>query len=345
MTRSAFEWMTTLQVYRAVSVWRSLGELALTLFAFVGAWAAIAISVKMGMIPLAALLLLPAAGLLVRIFIIQHDCGHGSFFRRKRTNDWVGRVLSVLTLIPYDYWRRSHATHHASSGNLAKRGIGDVKTLTVAEYDARDGIGRLLYRLYRHPLVLFGLAPAYLVLLKYRIPTDCLESAPGWLSTMGTNLAIVAVFCAIAWIVGPLTVISVHLPIVLTTAAIGVWLFFIQHQFDETHWSEQDDWNVHEAALHGSSHYALPGVLRWFTGNIGIHHVHHLSARIPFYRLPDVLRDFPELTEVGRVTLLQSLRLAPLALWDETEQRLVSFRQARRARRRVDRLVPAEAVL
>lgn len=330
---TAFEWTNLLQTYRKVSVARSVCELLVTLIPFVAAWALMAVAVKVQMFWLMALLLMPTAGLMVRLFVIQHDCGHGSFFRWKKTNDWMGRLLALLTMIPYDYWKRNHASHHATSGNLARRGIGDIETLTVAEYAKLTAAGRLRYRFYRHPAVLFGLGPAYLILLKYRLPTESLASVRAWSSTMGTNLAILAAVGIVVWMVGPLSFVLVHLPVVLIAATIGVWLFYVQHQFDETHWATPDDWSVHEAALHGSSYYALPMILRWFTGNVGIHHVHHLSARIPHYRLPEVLRDFPELAAVGRVTLGESLRFARLALWDETRRCLVSFRDARREQR------------
>ncbi len=225
------------------------------------------------------LVAIPAAGFLVRLFMIQHDCGHGSFFRKRLTNDWTGRVISVLTLTPYDYWRRTHAVHHASSGNLDRRGIGDINTLTVAEYLARPRWRRIAYRLYRHPLVMFGLGPAYLFLVQHRFPAgEALKSWRSWLSPMATNAAIALIAVAVIWLVGVGPFLQVHIPIMLLAASIGVWLFYIQHQFEETFWSKATSWTVHEAALYGSSHYDLPSVLRWFTANIGVHHVHHLCS-------------------------------------------------------------------
>ena len=186
--------------------------------------------------------------------------------------------------------------HHATSGNLDRRGIGDIDTLTVREYLARSRWGRLRYRLYRHPLVMFGIGPAYLFLLQHRLPVGLMRGGwRPWLSTMATNLAIAAIVAALIWLVGVRPFLLVHLPIMLLAASIGVWLFYVQHQFEDTVWADGQDWNMHEAALHGSSHYDLPAVLRWFTANIGMHHVHHLCSRIPFYRLPHVLRDHPEL--------------------------------------------------
>ena len=272
----------------------------------------------------------PTAGFLLRLFMIQHDCGHGAFFSRRRTNDWVGRVIGVFTLTPYDYWRRTHAIHHTTSGNLDPRGIGDVDTLTVGEYRARSRWDRLKYRLYRHPLVMFGIGPAYLFFLQHRLPVGLMSDGwQPWLSAMATNAAIGLIVGALIWFIGAMALVVVYLPALLLAASMGVWLFYVQHQFGEMTWSEGESWSLHEAALHGSSHYDLPMVLRWLTANIGIHHVHHLCSRIPYYRLPQVLRDHPELGAIGRLTLRESLWCVRLALWDEKQNRLVSFRDAR----------------
>jgi omega-6 fatty acid desaturase (delta-12 desaturase) len=234
----------------------------------------------------------------------------------------------VLTFTPYDHWRRSHAVHHASSGNLDQRGIGDITTLTVAEYLGRPRWRRLAYRLYRHPVVLFGIGPAYLFLVQHRFPAhDAIKAWRSWLSPMATNAAIALVAVAVMWLVGIQAFMLVQLPIILLAASMGVWLFYVQHQFEDTLWADGKSWTVHEAALHGSSHYDLPVVMRWFTANIGVHHVHHLCSRIPFYRLPRVLSDHPQLKELGRVTLLESVASVRLALWDETRRRMISFRQ------------------
>src|SRR6266705_4862966 len=242
----------------------------------------------------------------------------------------VGRVIGVLTLTPYDFWRRKHAIHHSTSGNLDRRGIGDVDTLTVREYLSRSGWGRMRYRIYRHPLVMFGFGPAYLFIVEHRIPIGLMRNGwMPWLSTMGTNVAIVALVATIVWFVGIGAFLLVHIPIMLLAASVGVWLFYVQHQFENTVWAHDRAWNLQEVALHGSSHYALPSLLRWFTANIGIHHIHHLCSRIPYYRLPLVLRDYPDLDGIGRLTLVQSLRCVRLALWDEGQKRLVSFREMR----------------
>ena len=316
--------------YRQPNPSRALFELAVTLVPLVGLWVLMWLSLDVGYW-LTLLLAVPAAGLVVRLFMIQHDCGHGSFFPDKRVNDWVGRALSILTLAPYDFWRRSHAIHHATSGNLDRRGVGDIDTLTVAEYRARSWWGRLRYRLYRHPLVLFGLGPTYYFLLQSRLPVGFMRKngwAP-WISTMATNLGIAAASALVIWAVGLKLFLLIQLPVWIVASAMGVWLFYVQHQFDSTFWAKTHGWDIREAALLGSSHYDLPPVLRWFTANIGVHHVHHLSSRIPYYRLGDVLRDFPELRSVSRMTLRQSLKTVPLALWDENSQRLVTFSSAR----------------
>lgn len=320
--------MRTFASYRDPKTWRSILELVVTSVPFLLLWILMWAALDAGYW-FALLLAVPAAGFLVRLFIIQHDCGHSAFFRRRTTNDWVGRIISVLTLTPYDCWRRSHALHHANSGNLDRRGIGDILTLTVAEFRARSPLGRISYRLYRHPMVMLGLGPAYLFLFRHRLPIGMMRGDWRlWLSVMATNLAIAILIAAVVWWVGAGLFLLIHLPITLLAASIGVWLFYVQHQFEHTSWERDGDWSFHEAALHGSSHYDLPTVLRWFTANIGVHHVHHLSSRIPYYRLSEVLADNPDLRNVGRITLLQSLKMVKLVLWDEEEQRLVSFREA-----------------
>jgi acyl-lipid omega-6 desaturase (Delta-12 desaturase) len=267
-------WAQTLARYREPNHVRSIVEIAITAAPLAALWVLAWTALHFGYWWLSLLLAIPAAGFLVRLFMIQHDCGHGSFFSHRMANDWVGRVIGVLTLTPYDFWRQTHAIHHATSGHLERRGIGDVDTLTVREYLSRSFWGRLCYRVYRHPLVMFGVGPAYLFILQYRLPVGLLFNG----------------------------------------------------------WPHEDGWSFQEAALHGSSHYDLPGILRWFTANIGVHHVHHLCSRIPSYRLPRVLSEHPELRRVSRLTLLQSFGCVRLVLWDESRQRLVSFREMGRRR-------------
>ena len=271
-------------------------------------------------------LALPAATLLVRLFMFQHDCGHGSFFKSRRANDLLGRVLGVLTLTPYAFWRRNHAIHHATSGNLDRRGVGAVLTLTVHEYLSLPRWRRFLYRIYRHPLVLFGIGPTYLFVIRQRIPMgSALRHRQSWVSILGTNGAIAAVMLALAVTVGPRSVLLGYLPVVLLASSVGVWLFYIQHQFEDAYWQADADWDFRAAALQGSSFYDLPRILDWLTGSIGFHHIHHLSSKIPNYRLRDCFEETPKLQSTKRLRLGESLKCAPLALWDEKRRKLVSF--------------------
>jgi len=312
---------------------RSLFEIAVTVTPLVVicvlAWIALDHHIWWG------LALVPAAAaFLVRLFMIQHDCSHGAFFAHKGLNDWVGRVIGVFTLTPHDYWRHTHVLHHASSGALDRRTLGGVETLTVEEYLALPRLRRFGYWLYRHPLVMFGLGPAYLFLLQHRLPVGMMRQGwRPWISVQTTNLGIALVVVGMIVGFGLLPFLLIYLPITLLASSIGVWLFFVQHQFENTYWARQNAWDFQEAALLGSSHYDLPAVLRWFTANIGIHHVHHLNSLIPYYRLPQVLRDEPGLRDVSRLTLLQSIRCAGLTLWDEAGQQLISFRKLRRMTR------------
>ena len=322
-----------LAAYREPSHGRSIFEIAITFLPFAGLWSLAWAAVHLGHWELSLLPSALAAGLLVRLFMIQHDCGHGAFFRHRLANDWVGRVIGVLTLTPYDVWRRAHAIHHAGSGNLDRRGVGDIDTLTVEEYRALSAWGRLRYRLYRHPLVMFGLGPAYIFVLRHRFPLGHDRSGrQAWISAMATNLAAAALIATLIWLVGTGTFLLVQLPITLLAAALGVWLFYVQHQFEDTYWAEDGTWSPQEAALRGSSHYDLPAALRWLTANIGLHHIHHLASRIPYYRLPRAMRDNPELQGAPRLTLWQSLGCVRLTLWCETQRRLITFREARKDR-------------
>jgi omega-6 fatty acid desaturase (delta-12 desaturase) len=332
-TGEARRWSHALLRYREPSHWRSAIELSISFGPLAALWVLMWLSYSFGFWWLALLLTVPAAGFLVRMFMIQHDCGHGAFFRHRLANDWIGRVLGVLTLTPYDFWRRSHAIHHATSGSLERRGIGDIDTLTVREYLALSRWGRLKYRLYRHPAVMFGVGPAYLFILRHRLPIGLMRGGwTPWLSTMATNAAAGTIVAVLIWLIGVGPFLLVHLPITLLAATMGVWLFYVQHQFEQTTWATNETWNLHEAALYGSSYYVLPGILRWFSANIGIHHVHHLCSRIPYYRLPRVLHENPELGTIGRLTLWDSIKCVRLALWDERDQRLISFRELRKLR-------------
>jgi acyl-lipid omega-6 desaturase (Delta-12 desaturase) len=324
-------WAVKLNGYRTPSLARAIVEIAITAIPFALLWYAMYWSLSRGHVAFYLLLVLPAAGFLVRLFLIQHDCGHYAFFESRRANDWVGRFISIVTLTPYDHWRRAHAIHHATSGDLRRRGVGDVDTITVAEYQARSRWTRLRYRLYRHPAVMFGIGPTFIFVLQNRIPAGFMRVGwRPWASTMATNLGIAIVVAALVYTVGMRYFLLVNAPILLVGATMGGWLFYVQHQFTDTYWENGDKWNIRDAALEGSSHYDLPPVLKWFTANIGVHHVHHLSSRIPYYRLPRVLRDHPELRTMNRLTLWESIKCVRLVLWDEKKRQLISFAQFRR---------------
>jgi len=328
-TPDEIAWRPLLAPYRRASWGRATLQLLNTALPFALLWALMAVSAGAGRIWLTLLLAVPAAGLLTRLFIFQHDCGHGAFFPSRRANNLTGAVIGVLTLVPYAYWRRTHAYHHAHSGNLGHRGVGDVHTKTVREYLALSPGRRFLYRLYRNPFVLFGVGPFYQFVLKHRLPLDApLSWKQEWASVLWTNLSIAAVSAGLCLLVGWQTFLLVHVPIVLFAGSLGVWLFYVQHQFEKAYWVREANWTAEAAAMRGSSFYDLPRVLHWFTGNIGYHHIHHLMSQIPNYRLQECFRNTPEMQRVTRLTLRQSLHCAGLKLWDEERRELVSFRAA-----------------
>jgi omega-6 fatty acid desaturase (delta-12 desaturase) len=320
-----------LTAYQRPSHRRSILEIVITALPLFALWAAALWMVREGWW-WGVVLTLPAAAFLVRLFMIQHDCGHAAFFRSPTANAWTGRLIGVLTMTPYGYWRRTHAIHHATSGNLDRRELGAVETLTVEEYRAKGWLGRLGYRLYRNPVVMFGLGPGYMFVLQHRLPIGLMREAPAWRSVIANSLGLALIILPQLLLGGIKGVLLVHLPIVLAAASIGVWLFYIQHQFEGAYWARSETWKAQDAALLGSSHLDLPPVLRWFTANIGVHHVHHVVSKIPFYRLPQVLKDHPELKAVSRVTLWEAFKAVRLALWDEAAGRLVSFREERQGR-------------
>lgn len=323
---TAQTWFARLAPYRSANDDRAVGEVLITLIPFLALWFGMWTLLQSGQYwALAGVI--PAGGLSVRLFIIQHDCGHGSMFSSRKVNDWVGRFLGLLTFTPYDHWKRQHALHHATSGNLDRRNTGgDIITLTVDEYAELSAFGRLKYRLYRHPVVLFGLAPAYLFLLDHRLPVGDFKGGwRPWLSTMITNAGLLALYGFVIYLFGVKAFFLIQIPIIIVGASIGIWMFYVQHQFDDTQWERNAEWSREGSALYGSSYYDLPKPLMWITGNIGIHHIHHLSARIPFYRLGSVLKEHPELRDVCRLSLWESFKCVRLALWDEKNRKLVGF--------------------
>jgi omega-6 fatty acid desaturase (delta-12 desaturase) len=323
-------WNAVIPKYQTPRVRSSIWQICDSFLPFFALWYLMALSIDVSYLLTIGLSFI-AAGFMARIFIIQHDCGHGSFFRSQKANDAVGMIASVLTLTPYHYWRKSHAIHHAGAGKLDKRGIGDIYTMTVDEFLALSRWGKLKYRVYRNPVVLFVLAPTFLFAVIYRFPISRMNAlrkveASVWL----TDLAIAAVSAGMILLVGWKTFLAIQIPITVATSGIGMWLFYVQHQFEDTYWSKSNEWDFAAAALHGSSFYRLPKVLQWFTGNIGFHHVHHLSPKIPNYLLEKVHTEVPAVQGASVLTLKTSLRSMPLTLWDERRKKLISFSQLKK---------------
>ncbi|MGD2046761.1 MAG: fatty acid desaturase [Gemmatimonadota bacterium] len=323
-------WNTVLKPYVGADTRKSVLQLLTTAVAFLGFWYLTLRSLEVGYW-LTLLAAIPTAGFTMRLFMIQHDCGHGSFFRSRTARDWVGRCIGVVLLTPYDYWKRTHAYHHAHSGDLDFRGFGDVDTFTVREYLSWPRLQRLRYRLYRHPLVLFGVAPFYQFLLKHRYPWDIpREWKQAWRSVWWTNVALVTVVATMWTTIGIQRFLLVQIPVTLIASTLGIWMFYVQHQYEDTYWHHHDDWDYYDASLYGSSYLVLPKPLQWLTASIGVHHVHHMSARIPNYRLQQVHDENPEFHVVTKVRFRDTLRLINLALWDEESRRLIRFRDLKR---------------
>jgi len=302
-------------------------QLVNTLVPYAALWCLMYLSLQVSVwlaLPLAVL----AAGFLVRVFIIFHDCGHGSFLPSRRANDIVGYITGVLALTPYYHWRWEHALHHATSGDLDRRGVGDVWTLTVREYLDASRWKRFAYRLARNPVVLFGIAPIVLFAIMQRIPSGKAPRRERH-SVAWTNLGIVCLGAALSWAFGFKTYLLLQLLVMAIAGCAGIWLFYVQHQFEGAYWERSADWDYATAALKGSSFYKLPKVLQWFSGNIGFHHIHHLSPRIPNYHLEKCHRAEPLFQTVKPVTLLASLKSLTFRLWDEQRQRLVGYRALR----------------
>jgi len=318
-------WRQLLAPYKRSSTRAAVVQLLDTALPFALLWYLMAKSLEVSY-ALTLALAVPAGFLFIRLFILQHDCGHGSFFPSRTANNVAGSLLGVLTLFPYGYWRRTHAIHHATSGNLEQRELGDVRTYTVREYQAFAPVYRWLYGLYRHPLVLLGFGPAYQFILKHRFPFDLPWSwKREWASVLWTNAGIAVAFGTLSWWLGWRSVLLVHLPVVLVAGAVGVFLFYVQHNFEDTYWEHDKNWDFYSASVQGSSFLDLPRPLHWLTGNIGYHHIHHLASRIPNYRLAECFRQVRGLQQVTRLTLWQGLRSLRLKLWDEETRTLVGF--------------------
>jgi omega-6 fatty acid desaturase (delta-12 desaturase) len=323
----ALRFNAMLAPYQGPDTGRSARQLVVSAAGFFGLWYAAFLALDVSY-ALTLLLTIPTTGFLVRLFMIQHDCGHGSFFGSRRLASIVGHWLGVLTLTPFEYWRRTHAYHHAHSGDLDLRGFGDVDTLTVDEYLGRSALRRLSYRMYRHPLVLFGGGALFHFLVKHRYPWDVPRDwKAAWRSVWLTNLSLAVVVAGMVALIGWESFLLVHGPVVVFTCAVGVWLFYVQHQFEEAYWERKPEWDFYDAALKGSSHLALPNPLRWITADIGVHHVHHMSPRIPNYRLLECLEANPELSAGTQLTFRNSWALLRLSLWDAEAGRLIGFRE------------------
>jgi acyl-lipid omega-6 desaturase (Delta-12 desaturase) len=320
-------WRDALAPYARPHLGRSLLDLATSLVPYLALLVLMYLALDVSYL-LALALAIPAAGFQVRTFIVFHDCAHGSFLPSKRANAWVGAALGLLVYTPFVSWRHSHAVHHATAGDLDRRGTGDVQTLTVAEYRASSRWGRLGYRLFRNPLVMFGLGPIYAMVLQPRlVPRSARPRIQR--SIIATDVVLASVVGALCWFVGWREFLLVQVPVLLLAGAAGVWLFYVQHQFEDTYWQSADDWSYAEAALRGSSYLKLPRVLQFFSGNIGLHHVHHLSAKVPNYNLQRAHDQNPIFHDVPTLSLWDGLRAVRLKLWDEGRGRLVTFAEAR----------------
>jgi omega-6 fatty acid desaturase (delta-12 desaturase) len=318
------EWRAIIARYQSSNRMRSIAQMATTLLPLAGLFYVMYRSLAWSYW-LTLLLAVPAAGFLVRTFIIMHDCAHGSFLPWKRINALVGWITGVLTMTPFGQWRHDHALHHASSGDLSRRGHGDVDTLTVREYLALPRMQRLRYRLIRNPFVLFGLGPIHFVLMNRIPPTGASATRRQQKSVWSTNIAIAALYVVVSIWVGWSVLPLIYGPAMYLAAAGGIWLFYVQHQFEGTYWQDHDEWDYATAAIRGSSYLKLPAVLAWFTGSIGLHHVHHLGPRIPNYELKRCHDENDAFHGVTTITLAQSVRTLRLTLWDEARGQLVGF--------------------
>jgi len=323
-------WKDIVARYQRSSAWRACWQVLNTLVPYAALWYFMHLSLNISAWLVVPLILL-AAGFLVRIFIITHDCGHGSFFKSRRANDILGFITGVLTFTPYHHWRWEHALHHSSSGDLDRRGTGDIWTLTVQEYLEASRWKRFAYRLARNPFVLFVLAPLFMFLVWQRFPNPKANRRER-LSVHWTNLALVAMAAGMSSVFGLKAYLLIQLSVVAVAGSAGIWLFYVQHQFEGVYWERGANWDYATAALKGSSFYKLPKILQWFSGSIGFHHIHHLSPRIPNYHLEKCHRAEPLFQTVKPVTLLGSLKSFTYRLWDEQQRTLVGYGHLRRLR-------------
>jgi len=325
-------WQQIAARYARADLWRSIWQVVNTLIPYFGLWYLMIRSVEVSYW-LTLLLAVPTAGFMVRTFIIFHDCGHGSFFRSQKANHALGVFTGILTFTPYFRWRHDHALHHATSSDLDRRGVGDVKTMTVQEYLEAPWWKKLGYRIMRHPLFMFTIGSMFVFTVTQRFsgPDDGKRERA---SVAWTNLALAALIGLMIWLVGWKTYLLVQLPVLFLGTSAGVWLFYVQHNFDPTYWERHNKWDFVRAGFEGSSFYKLPGILQWFTGNIGYHHIHHLSPKIPNYKLPKCYRE-NSVFHVPPMTLLASLSSLRMRLWDEEQRIMVGWNALKRPRRKM----------
>lgn len=320
-------WQVMIAKYQHSDVWRSIWQIINTFIPYFILLYAMYRSLEVSYW-LTLVIAIPAAGFQVRTFIIFHDCGHGSFFKSRRANDLIGMVSGLFSLTPYYGWRHSHAIHHATSSDLDNRGIGDVWMLTVNEYLERSSWKRFAYRFYRNPLVMFGIGPLFMFIVSHRFTSS--SSGPREKRNVyWTNITLAIFITAISYGIGFASFVLVFLPTIWLAGIFGLWLFYVQHQFQGVYWARHPEWDFFASALKGSSFYKLPKVLQWFSGNIGFHHIHHLSPRVPNYSLGKCQKEIPLFWPVKPLTLLSSLHSLALRLWDEDEHMLVGFGKVR----------------
>ena len=327
---SIAEWKKVVAPFTVPSLSRAVWQLVNTLVPYAALWAAMYWSLSVSYW-LTLGLAVVAGLLLVRVFIIFHDCGHGSFFKSQRANDVVGFITGMLTFTPYGHWTWQHSVHHQTSGDLDRRGEGDIWTLTVKEYLESSPKRRFFYRLARNPVIMFAVAPLLLFYVYQRFPSPTAKGKDRS-SVIWMNLALAAMVGGMCWLLGWKEYLMIQVPVTLVAGAAGIWMFYVQHQFEDVYWEHRDEWDYTTAALEGSSFYKLPKILQWFTGNIGFHHIHHLSSRIPNYHLERCHHSHPMFYTVKPITLFSSLKCVHLRIFDETTKQLISWRQFRKIR-------------
>jgi omega-6 fatty acid desaturase (delta-12 desaturase) len=326
-TNASPDWRKLVAQYQDPNVWRSTWQLVNSIVPYVGMWVLMWLSLEVSYW-LTLALAVPAAGFLVRIFIIFHDCGHGSFFKSQKANDVWGILTGVLTFTPYYHWRHDHAVHHATAGNLDRRGIGDVLTITAQEYLALPPWRKFTYRVMRQPLIMFTVGATGVFLIAHRFSRKDVGKREKD-GVVWTNLALAGIFALMSALIGWQAYVMIQLPILVFAATTGVWLFYVQHNFEGTYWARREEWDYFQVAMKGSSFYRLPKLLQWFTGNIGFHHIHHLSPKIPNYKLERCFKENPIFQQVRPLSFGRSLRSLAYRLWDEERQKMISFRGLR----------------